>query len=100
MATVIAAILPVASVAVVAVCSVGLLLIRSIYDQLHLVTLVGLLAVPLFVAAVTGAGGWTSSSIMVVFIGFVTASAGPVLEMAVAWAAAQHDGINLGESPQ
>lgn len=73
--------------------AVGVAVLRSPYDRLHFLTPVTSLGAPLLGGALVVEDGFGFTGSIVVLTVVVLALSGPVLAMATARLAAQHDGI-------
>jgi multicomponent Na+:H+ antiporter subunit G len=89
-----------AGVLVTVAAALGMLLLRSALDRLHLVTLSTTLGVPLVGLGLCLQNGWTMTTATVVLICAVLTASGPVLTAAAGRVAAQRAGLVEQESPQ
>jgi multicomponent Na+:H+ antiporter subunit G len=86
-------------VAVVTSC-LGALTLRRVYNRLHYLTPMTSIGAPLIGLALAIDNGWGLTMAEDVFIVFLLALTGPVLEAATGRAAAQREGLIEPESPR
>jgi multicomponent Na+:H+ antiporter subunit G len=76
------------------------LTLRRVYNRLHFLTPATSLGAPLIGLAVAVYNGWGLTTAEVLFIVFLLAVTGPVLEAATGRVAAQREGLLKRESPE
>jgi multisubunit Na+/H+ antiporter MnhG subunit len=89
-----------AGIAAVAGSCLGTLTARRVYNRLHYLTPMTSIGAPLIGLALAIANGWSLTMAEDVFIVFLLAVSGPVLEAATGRAAAQREGLIRQESPR
>lgn len=89
-----------AGVAAVVLSCVGALAMRRVYNRLHYLSPMTSIGGPLIGLALALANGWGLAMAQDLFIVFVLALSGPVLEAATGRAAAQREGLIEPESPR
>jgi monovalent cation/proton antiporter MnhG/PhaG subunit len=89
-----------AGIATVVLSCLGALTLRRVYNRLHYLTPMTSIGAPLVALALAIANGWGLTTAEDVFIVFLLALTGPVLESATGRAAAQREGLIGEESPR
>lgn len=93
-------VLIVLALVLVGIGGVGMTFTRRPLDQLHLLTPVSTLAVPVFAVAAMLVTGPTLASLLIGVIAVVTVVSGAVLVVAVGRALADEAGADVGRSPE
>jgi monovalent cation/proton antiporter MnhG/PhaG subunit len=89
-----------AGIGVVALSCLGALTLRQVYNRLHYLTPMTSIGAPLIGLALAIGNGWGLAMAEDLFIVFLLALTGPVLEAATGRAAAQREGLLQPESPR
>ena len=89
-----------AGIAVVALSCLGALTLRQVYNRLHYLTPMTSIGAPLIGLALAIGNGWGLAMAEDLFIVFLLALTGPVLEAATGRAAAQREGLIEPEVPR
>jgi multicomponent Na+:H+ antiporter subunit G len=89
-----------AGIAVVVLSCLGALTLRRVYNRLHYLTPATSLGAPLIGLALAIENGWGLTMAEDLFIVFLLALTGPVLEAATGRMAAQREGLIEPESPK
>jgi multisubunit Na+/H+ antiporter MnhG subunit len=89
-----------AGVAITALSCLGALTFRRVYQRLHYLAPMTSIGAPLVGLALAVANGWGLTMALDVFIVFLLAITGPVIEAATGQVSAQREGLVEGESPQ
>jgi multicomponent Na+:H+ antiporter subunit G len=89
-----------AGVGAVVLSGLGALTLRRVYNRLHYLTPMTTIGAPLIGLALALANGWGLTMAEDLFIAFLLALTGPVLEAATGRTAAQREGLIEPESPR
>jgi multisubunit Na+/H+ antiporter MnhG subunit len=99
-ATIAAEVLLWAGITVTVLSCLGALTFRRVYLRLHYLTPMTSIGAPLVGLALAVDNGWGLTMAQDVFIVFLLAITGPVIEAATGRVSAQREGLIEGESPQ
>ncbi|HEX8009237.1 MAG TPA: monovalent cation/H(+) antiporter subunit G [Trebonia sp.] len=89
-----------AGIAITVLSCLGALTFRRVYLRLHYLTPMTSIGAPLVGLALAVGNGWGLTMALDVFIVFLLAITGPVIEAATGLVSAQREGLVKGESPQ